>query len=428
MEIPNGNAFIGQENLQHIADKFSPQIIMGATYYRPTEFDRHRILITSGLQYKDTITVFNRKGGLTRRKKVGEDQTIKKIGYLQERILTGYQTILRAEDNQDNYRESQVAQVEGSSKPAYPLSEAAFLACTQTYGEDLFANLFFGDATDGKEGMDLYDGYHTDIAKDIADGNISIANGNLVAIDAITKPTTETDTAAYDAFVAFHDKWNTSLQNAELVLVYCSQNTGSAIAMGYKNSWRSNKGVNRITTGVDSGNFTIDEYPNVMFVPSSEFGVGDQLIATIPNNFEYGVNTTDSANKIYVQVGTSDKDATDIFFQMQSIQGTRIRKVQKSDFCMTTGTISQGDIPAGDYTKELLTVGVNIAAAGKAVISGTGKTDDDVYAKGVALTLTATANEGYTFVRWSDGNTTAAREYVTKGIPDTVTAIFKKNA
>ena len=86
--------FIGKAALQHIADNYSSQIIMGAAHFRPEELDRMGIKITTGLQFKDTITVMNRKGGTTRRgaslgRKAYLEQVLGQSGFLHRNAVSG---------------------------------------------------------------------------------------------------------------------------------------------------------------------------------------------------------------------------------------------------------------------------------------------------------------------------------------------------
>lgn len=417
--------FIGKAALQHIADNFRSQIIMGAAHFRPEELDRMGILVTSGVQFKDTRTVLNRKGGTTRRKVVGET-VANTIGYLEERPLVARLTWNRYWDNQDSYIETPF-QVPGSAEYSYPMSEIAFQAIMANYGEDVFACLFWGDESYDKDDeelgrLSLFNGFITYLNQDITKGRISLANGNLKHIDAFAAPDDSHDFAAWTIFENF---WTSdvhpALKTAQKVLVYCSAETGVILANAYANKWHGNSGVKWL----DNGNFTVPEYKNLEFVPSSYYGKGDKIILTVPNNFEYGVNSLDSRNKILVQTEFSDKDALDVAFQVQSVQGVRVINVNASHFCMTDGTLQEGIVFQGDYMAATYAVVVNIAAAGSVTVNGEEPDNTKDYPANTTLTLVATANNGYAFDKWSDGVKTASRTVVTKGMPEALTAIFK---
>ena len=418
--------FIGKAALQHIADNFRSQIIMGAAHFRPEELDRMGILVTSGVQFKDTRTVLNRKGGTTRRKVVG-DVVSNTVGYLEERPLVARLTWNRYWDNQDSYIETPY-QVPGSAEYSYPMSEIAFKAIMANYGEDVFACLFWGDESYDKDDEDLgrlslFNGFITYLNQDIEKGRISTLIGNLKHINAFTAPDDSHDFTAWTVFETFWtEEVHPALKTAPKVLVYCSAETGVILANAYANKWHGNSGVKWL----DNGNFTVPEYRNLEFVPSSYYGKGDKLILTVPLNFEYGVNSLDSRNKILVQVG-SDKDALDVAFQVQSVQGVRVINVNPSHFCMTDGTLQEGIVFQGDYMKDSFAVSVNNSTFGAVTVNGETPDNTQSYPAGTTLTLVATpASASYVFDRWSDGVTTATRSVVTKGFPQALTAFFKE--
>lgn len=416
--------FIGKAALQHIADNFSSQIIMGAAHFRPEELDRMGIKITSGVQFKDTITVMNRKGGTTRRKVVG--QTVANtIGYLEERPLVARLTWNRYWDNQDSYIETPY-QVPGSAEYSYPMSEIAFKAIMANYGEDVFACLFWGDESYDKDDeekgrLSLFDGFITYINKDINKGRISQANGNLVHTNAIIAPQSATDFAAWTIFENF---WTSNvhpaLKTSPSVKVLCSAETGVALANAYANKWHGNNGVQWL----DNGNFKVPEYRNVEFVPSSYYGIGDRLLVYVDQNLEYGVNSLDSRNKIIVQTDFSDRDALDVAFQVQSVQGVRVINVNPSHFCITDGTLQEGVVFQGDYLKDTFVVGVNNADGGSVTVNGAAPDNTKEYAANTTLALAATPKSGYEFVQWSDGDKNATRNVVTNGQPAALIAFF----
>ena len=71
--------------------------------------------------------------------------------------------------------------------------------------------------------------------------------------------------------------------------------------------------------------------------------------------------------------------------------------------------------------KYLLTLAVNDPQMGS--VTGGGE-----YAPDTEVELKATANSGYEFVKWSDGDTNATRTYTTTAAAETLTAEFKATA
>ena len=83
----------------------------------------------------------------------------------------------------------------------------------------------------------------------------------------------------------------------------------------------------------------------------------------------------------------------------------------------SSGTTSGGASPAEKFT---LTLTASPSAGGS--VTGAGQ-----YAKGAQATIKATAKSGYTFTRWSDGNTNAERTLTISG-DLTLQAIFTANS
>lgn len=413
--------FIGVEALETIANNFAPQIAMGATHFRPDVFDRLKIKVVSGLQYKSTRTLMNRKGHTTKRKDLNRklDST---IGYLEERKMIGHLAWNHYLDTKDNYNEFAIVDTRDNVTYTYPLSALAVQAAVSNYGEDLFDCLWHGDATipkgDKNEHLNLFTGFIPYLSQDIAMGRVSLANGNLVQIGTIAAPVNNEDMGAYSEFVKFRDKWHPNLKNQQKVMVYCTDTTGASIAGAYANS-RANHAT---VIYQENGNFRFPEWPNIEVAPDSSLGKGDKLIATVPENFEYGVDSLDSRTSISVRMGT-DTDHSEISFQVQSIQGTRVFDVNPGSFCMTDGNLVPIAL-AGDYTQDVYSVTSNNADWGAVTVNGAAPDNAVSYAPGVTLALKATATSAGVFKMWSDGNANAERTVVTKGQPSGLVALF----
>ena len=423
MAKPN---FIGVDNMTVIANRVNTQVIMGPAYARPEEMDRLKILITSGIQYKDTKYVMNRKGGTTRRKVVGEP-IANKAGYLDERPLVTQLCWNMYYDNKDNYRETPFPTEDGVSF-TYPLSELAMEAVLMNYAEDLYLNLWWGSVENDRKTnpRSLYDGFHTLRLQDIDAGRISTARGNLITVDVIDFNTPENLLKSFDVFEDFYIKWNPALRSVP-VMLYCSDKLSTALQASYAHRFNGNSKVTPDLgkDGMPNGNWHVTEYPRVTFAPSSEYGNGTKMIATVPFNFEYGVDSEDSRNEVSVRVG-SDDDHNNISFQVQSVSGCRIINPNPNAYVESTGTLTVPDsVNAGDYQKDTYTVSVNDDSMGTVTVDGNAPDNSKEYASGTLIALVATPKTGYDFVKWSDGVTVASRNVIAKGQPDAVVAIFK---
>lgn len=428
MATTNTIPFIGIETLQTLANKIEPNILLGPAYYAKEEIARLGINVLTGVQFMSTKYVFYRKGGTTRRKKVG-DELNNQIGFLQERPLVTYVAWNHYTDNQGNYRELPIATVPGGAQVAYPMSELAIGEIGKAFSDDVFANMWWGDKDNAdsddedKKAMGLYDGFNVVIARELENGLISTANGNLVHCDAIEAPKTNDDFAAWTTFRGTYNKLPNALKRQD-ILAIMSTDTAVAISDAYGNAHRNHEEV--IMVG-DTINFKVKELPRVTIVPSDDYGVGDRIVFTTPGNFELGVNDGDPVNNfVKVKEGT-DRDMLDIQFQIQTTIGTRVVALMPSKFAMTDGSLVAPDIVNGDYKHNTLTTSAAPTAGGTVAVTGGTADSNGAYAPGTTLTVTATANEGYTFDHWSNGAKTAAITYVTKNQPDALVAVFTKN-
>ena len=423
----NAPVFIGKEALTHVAEQVGKQIIMGPAYDDPALLDRLGIKVITGVQFKKTDHLLVRKGGTTRRKKVGtpvENQ----LGFLKERTLVAKLTWNRYKDNIDNYTET-VFGTDGKPGGSYPFSTEACEAILKSYAEDLTSNLFFGNMenedseNEDLQKLSLYDGFHTDIAHDVADGIISVANKNIVHCESIAAPTDAHDSTPFDTVQEWWTKWDARLRQQKRVILHCDILRGIYIAQGYANKYHGNTKVQYILgpDGKPNGNFVIPEMPKVEFAPSDAFGVGDRLMATIPDNLQYGVDSLSNQTFVKTQFG-SDEDAQDVIFQVQSIQGTRVMNPLSSAFVMSDGAIAENTVN-GDYTNSKLVVTVD--GPGSVTVNDAEYDEPTEFAPNAVIKLTATPADGKTFKAWSNGKTEATISLTATGMPMAITAFFE---
>lgn len=331
----------------------------------------------------------------------------------------------RYKDNIDNYVET-VFGTDGKAGGDYPLSTVAVEAILKSYAEDLKSNLFFGkmayeDSEDeAKQKLSLYDGFHTDIEQDIEDGIISAENGNLIACDAISVPSDAHDSTPFDTVLEWYTKWDARLRQQKVIKLHCDVLRGLYIAQGYSNKYHGNSKVNYLP----NGNFTVPEMPRVEFCPSDAWGVGTRLMATIPNNLQYGVDSENNQTFVKTQFGT-DEDAQDVVFQIQSIQGTRVFNPLASAFVISDGSIAENVIN-GDYENSKLVITLDGGGSGaKVTVNGEDYDEVQEFAPNTILTLVAVPGTGKAFDRWSNGKTTATINVTATGMPMALTAFFK---
>ena len=412
--------FIGTTALQHVANQVSKEILMGPGYTDAEEMDRLKIDIITGIQFKRTTHILLRKGGTTRRKDV-HTKVNSEAGFLKERTIVCKLAWDHYTDNIDKYCET----VFGTdAQGQYPLSTEAATAILRNYADNLTACLWNGDISLDKgeestpaseQALALYDGFHTCIKHDIEAGIISEANGNLIPCESISEPSDNNDSTPYDAFLAWHMKWDARLRKQN-TLVYMSEQTAQYIAAGYANKFHGNFKVDY----EDGGNFKLPGLSRVTLCPIADFGEGDRMYVTIPKNFVYAVDSEGNQTYVGVKVGT-DNDMRDVQFQIQSIQGAGIRNPFKYAFAMSDGSLAAAEYVAGDYTNSNLVITL-AHEKGAVITDGSVKVNDQTYNKPVETTVnqivTLEAVEGSTdkFSHWSNGSTEKKIQVIATGI------------
>lgn len=416
-------AFIGIDNLTHVKDRLQTNIIMGPAYYSADELKRMAIKVITGVEFKDTATIFNRKGGTARRKVVGQSQN-SALGYLTERVLEAHIVWDHYTANEDDFQEKPVMiTINGSAQASFPKTEDFVNQIGIAFNDNVFPCIWHGDENSAKAEMALFNGLHANLDKDIANGEVSEAAGNLIPCAALDSPASEGDSSAWEEFVKWYNKWHPALKRRETV-VYMSTAYGNYLADAYEQKHRSHLAVNFIPDA--NGNFKVREYPKITFCPSDDFGEGTRMIATIPGNMEFGVNNEGDQSFVSIMHGdpTPGGDHKTITFQIQGVFGTRILRINAACFVTNGGTI-EDKYWSGDYQKDSFTVVANNAEYGDVSVSPAPVNGE--YAKGTTLTITATPKAGYKFVKWAGASnaTTTTANVVTKGQPESAVAIFE---
>jgi hypothetical protein len=417
--MANEAKFIGLENVQSVANKLSPNIVMGPAFYMEDELKRLGIKVETGVQYQLTKTVFAGKGGQTRKKEVGNVQE-SKLGYMFSRKLTANICVHRVRVNEDTFKEKpgNIA-INGNAAPHFERTEEFMNKEAQLFAEDIFQNILGGDAASADEEMNLFDGIITVQNIDINDGTVSEAAGNLIPSLAFDAPQAEGDSAAYDNFVAWYNKWNSKLKKQN-VKVYAPNDIALAIADAYEQKHRSHSAAQWL----EDGNFKLPAHAKLTFVPMDDIK-GTRVFATIEGNMILGVNNESDDSFVDIEKEPSH-DTKEYVMQIQGIFGFMIEDPTARAF-VTNGGTAEMSFNSGDYTKDAVYVTSNDTDKGTVAIKNG---NDPVasgteVAKGTTLTLTATAKTGNVFVKWSNGQTANPTTIVTTGDPMSITALFK---
>lgn len=407
---------LSEENVSHIKDILAPDIIESPVLDNMAVFNKLRIKVIEDIEYAQTQIIFRRKGGEARRYKQGA--TLEStLGYMDESKLVMNQIWSHYYQNLQNFREKQSFSILGSNGTYNaPVSEFILRQIAKQFAGDNLNCLFFGNSKLGEDSpLGLYDGYWTIINNLINFGKISSKEGNLVACDPINDGPETQDGENFDAFVEWVEGWHPLLRNAEEVIVYMSPKQKRLITHSYM---RKFTGLQTTSAGDDS--FTFVGMENIHIVTDGIIGKGGRMIATVPENLQFGLDRTSDWNAVHMTHNPHDMNV--LIFQVQSTVGARILDIAPSKFCVSDGTIEQVEQLNGDYQKNTLTVTSNNEEWGKVKLSP----QKDVYDAGETVNLTATAESNYKFVKWSDGATISPRDIVYSGFPTALQAIFEK--
>lgn len=406
--------FIGLPALTQLGATIMPDIAMSAYYDRQAVFDKFGIKVISGNEFQNIRYAVRTKGHTTRQKKVG-DTIESEAGQLVERKLVTYVAWNRYRVKKNMFRElpRQVGE-----QLMYPNSEDNLRVALQDYTSDVFDNLFFGNPANHEAGeesglahLGLYVGFWTYINKDIEDG--FVAPIDLGA--AIVYPTTPADTVAWNLFIKFRDAWHPALRSAAKVIVIMSPQTASAIYAAYGNAHNNNSSMGIAT----NGNYTIPEFPNIEIAFDDCVGVGCRMLATVPDNLEYGVDTLDPENSVTIEPETS-RDNDDFIIQPQSAQGTRAFQTDPKHMAMTSASMAPASLGA-DYYGFVVTNAD--PEKGTVTVNGVEPDNSKGYAYGTILEIEAVNGTG-TFKKWSNGSTDKKITVVVGDGIEAITAIW----
>ena len=399
-------------DVQHLTDILAPDILESAALLNSSMFADMYIRVLTGVEYRQSQLVFHRKGGTTRPYVPGK--TVEsKLGSMDERKLEVQLAWNRYPDNIQNYREKEPWSVLGTNGTYNaPNSEFAIREIGTSFSEDILSNLFFGKKALGDDSaLALFDGYDTQINREVF-----LQKVTPIEIDPFVDQPTSNSSENYDNFCQFYDKLSPKLKRKEKVIIYCSDRVRMLIIDGYLKRYEGLQ-----TPNAADKSFRFIGKPNVELVSHPIIGDGDRLIATVPFNLEYGVDTLNDWSK--VEVDHDQNDFNVLIYQIQSAQGVRIMRITEDYFAVSNGSSIALEGLNGDYQKDTITA-VADSTMGSVAIDP----NKDSFAEGEVVKLTATAKAGHHFVKWADNAVSNPRSIIYSGYPETYEAIFEKDA
>lgn len=416
MAVDNKNITLSVDQVQTVARVLEPDILESASLVNNSVFEQLKINVIRNLENVNSLMVFDRKVGTTRRYRAGR-KVENKVGYIHERELKVELSMNRYTENAQNFREKEPFSIAGFNETGElnaPVSEFIMRQIAIAYSSDVMSNLFFGDYEKGDDDpYGLYNGFFAHINRDINRGLISVKNHNYQVIDPIDGTDPKAD---YQTFVQFYENLDPKMLLADTVYIYMSTQTRQRILRGYMQTYSGFQ-----VEGVANPEYRMTETPKAQLCAHPALGVGDCLIATTEYNFEFGTDLSGSTGDAKVMVNISPDDFNVYIFQIQTAQGTRIRQITSDHFCVSSGKNTPIKSTGGEYTVDTVTTSVNDESMGSVAVTP----DQPSYEAGDKITMTATAKSSHEFVKWDDGATTNPRTIVFSGNPEHYQAIFK---
>lgn len=416
MAVDNKNITLSVDQVQTVARVLEPDILESASLVNNSVFEQLKINVIRNLENVNSLMVFDRKVGTTRRYRAGR-KVENKVGYIHERELKVELSMNRYTENAQNFREKEPFSIAGFNETGElnaPVSEFIMRQIAIAYSSDVMSNLFFGDYEKGDDDpYGLYNGFFAHINRDINRGLISVKNHNYQIIDPIDGTDPKAD---YQTFVQFYENLDPKMLLADTVYIYMSTQTRQRILRGYMQTYMGFQ-----VEGVANPEYRMTETPKAQLCAHPALGVGDCLIATTEYNFEFGTDLSGSTGDAKVMVNISPDDFNVYIFQIQTAQGTRIRQITSDHFCVSSGKNTPIKSTGGEYTVDTVTTSVNDESMGSVAVTP----NQPSYEAGDKITMTASATESHEFVKWDDGATTNPRTIVFSGNPEHYQAIFR---
>lgn len=405
------NYMLSVEDVKTVVNILRPEILQTPALLNADVLKMLRINLLTGIQFQDSQIINVRKGGTTRRyaeRDLLEDGS--QAGRLVERKLEVELSMNRYPDNIQNYREKEPFRLNPDNTFEAPNTRAAIDAILANYAEDIFANLFHGKKGGSNKALSLYDGIYTHIQNYVNKGEIKVVPGANIVIGGTDKA------ANWHAFKDWYNSLPTRLRAAKELIVMATDEAKAEILEGYIREYIHLASTNDI----DKPGFRFVTMENVTLVSNPVMGKGSFLVATLPENIDFGVDSLN--NQAQVFVSQNYKDLNEFMYQIQSAQGVRIRMLDAGSICVNDADMNKPitDIQGAEMDAPLTVV--FDPTKGKVTSS---VADMSNLKAGTSVTLTAQPEVGYKVSTWSDGVTDAQRTVITDGFPTQLSVLFE---
>lgn len=340
MANPNHlNEALDLSQIKDLTKSMESQILLSPAFLNKDIFAGLDIDVLQGIEFQTSQYTFFRKGGTTRPYVVGA-QVNNKIGKMTENILEVKLAWNRIVDNIQNYREKEPFHVDLNGKYVAPNSQMAIKAIAESFAEDVLVNLFHGKyAEGGTSVLNCYDGFLRHITTK------GLWKSQVIATEAFGDDSDKS--ADWNNFVNFVSSLPVPLQRAMSgntgVNVYVDKATYTRIINSFALTFPAMKPSEVVN------NFSVQflNLGNVKLIGNNLIGTGSFMLATTPKNLQFGVDNLN--NMAGVEVDRDNNDFNNIIYQIQSAQGTRIKRMDEVAINDKINTFDS-TLYTGDYT------------------------------------------------------------------------------
>ncbi|MFA6400896.1 MAG: hypothetical protein WCX31_04615 [Salinivirgaceae bacterium] len=301
------------------------------------------------VNYKDTIVVEQRKGGVAKPYVAGTLDYITEIAKLSESDLITVKAYAALKDDIESYRAKNVlfdasANKVNNQDKKHPLERDIIAKKVITVAEDIIDALFPSNRnTADKTPMGMVDGFDTIISDAITATDISLAKGNLVNSGALDAPVDGADTTAYDNLITWLRKADEKAKDKPLIL-----RIPPVQLLNVQDALQNKLAVKAVEFEDVLKHIQFRSGLSKLSIASHYcLGTGERMHLTTPGNFDLGMNTFGDID--FVQVRNIFEDPNLVQFWMQWHIGMRITNLHKREFMVNEGVPVANSL-SGDYT------------------------------------------------------------------------------
>ncbi len=310
------------------------------------------------LQGKHSLILERRRAGGTQPYTTGKTFTAleKLLGY-EPSVIEPKDMVFITKGNSQDYDDDRVILLQGTAvsniTKRHPLELRVAMSMVSSFGEDLVYNMFHASRdTAGTTPDKAFDGFFTKIAALQTAGELTATRGNLATTGAISAPTGDTDTKAYDTLVEFvaeaHPLLRSSVGGRPQLLA--SQGVLKAARAAYRNKVKSFQypSLQQMVDALREDAFC----PQLQVVSHEALGTGSKLVLQKEGNFDFAFNTRAASR--YIEIRNIYEDPNEWQFWLQSGADTRVRDWHEKVFRTNEQSNTALDL-SGDYAKETAT-------------------------------------------------------------------------